>query len=171
MAKDHDSGGGVMEALGLAKRRAKNACFRTYGAMLPEVRSPEDAAAALDAEVAAPGVLDDLCARATPILSSETRLAHDGGGVPPDLALRVAQRTAPHAFVGVTLGEHGIYGLENAALRHEPALPVNVVDTQGAYVLARVEGATASMKCEAFRGRWGAPTRAQVHARLAAVAP
>jgi sugar/nucleoside kinase (ribokinase family) len=74
-------------------------------------------------------------------------------------------------------------------MQHESGLPVNVVDTlgagdvfHGAYVLALVEGASAreaarfacaaaSIKCETFGGRLGAPTRAQVYARLAAVAP
>jgi sulfofructose kinase len=170
--------------------------MKNFAAMLTEVRWPEGAAAALDAaraagipavldaEVAAPGVLDDLCARATHILFSETGLAHYVGSGEPHTALQAAQRKAPHAFVGVTLGEHGFYWLENGSIQHAAGLRVKAVDTlgagdvfHGAYVLAMTEGqdahacarfacAAASIKCETFGGRLGAPTRGQVSERV-----
>lgn len=169
-----------------------------YAAMLTEVRWAQGAAAALDAaraagipaildaEVAAPGVLDDLAARATHILFSETGLAHYAGDASPEASLRAAQRKAPLAFVGVTRGEHGFYWLENGRAHHAPSPRVNAVDTlgagdvfHGAYALALCEGAShsdaaafacaaASAKCETFGGRLGAPSRARVQALLRA---
>ncbi len=169
-----------------------------FSALLTEVRWAAGAAAALDAargagipavldaEIAAPGVLDDLAARATHILFSENGLEHYIGNAQPQLALQAAQRKAPHAFVGVTMGEHGFYWLENNTIQHATGLKVNAVDTlgagdvfHGAYLLALVEGAThadaarfacaaASLKCEVFGGRLGAPSRAQVSAALSA---
>ncbi len=172
--------------------------IHTFGAVLTEVRWHEGAAAALDAaraagipavldaEIAAPGVLDDLAARATHILFSETGLAHYTGSAEPHLGLHAAQRKAPHAFVGVTRGAEGFYWLEHNTVHHATGLKVNAVDTlgagdvfHGAYVLALVEGQSAqeaarfacvaaSLKCEVFGGRLGAPTRAQVRARMLA---
>jgi sulfofructose kinase len=167
-----------------------------FSAFLTEVRWPEGAAAGLDAaraagipavldaEIAASGVLDDLAARATHILFSETGLAHYVGSVKPDMSLRAAQRKAPHAFVGVTLGAEGFFWLENNAVHHAQGLTVQAVDTlgagdvfHGAYVLAMCEGmqsipaaqfacVAASLKCEIFGGRLGVPTRAQVQHHL-----
>jgi sulfofructose kinase len=167
-----------------------------FSAFLTEVRWPEGAAAGLDAaraagipavldaEIAAPGVLDDLAARATHILFSETGLAHYVGSSQPHLALQAAQRKAPHAFVGVTVGAEGFYWLENNSVLHASGLKVNAVDTlgagdvfHGAYVLALCEGmqcnfaaqfacVAASLKCEIFGGRLGAPTRAAVMERM-----
>jgi sulfofructose kinase len=169
--------------------------IKEFSALLTEVRWPEGAAAGLDAarmagipavldaEVAVPGALDMLCSKATHILFSETGLAHYVGSAQPQLALQAAQRKAPHAFVGVTLGERGFYWLENNTLMHEPGLTVNAVDTlgagdvfHGAYVLAMVEGMSAreaarfacvaaSLKCETFGGRLGAPSREAVNLR------
>jgi sulfofructose kinase len=168
-----------------------------FSALLTEVRWPAGAAAALDAaraagipavldaEVAAPGVLDDLCSRATHILFSETGLAHYVGSAQPQLGLQAAARKAPHAFVGVTLGVHGFYWLADNAIHHAPGLPVKAVDTlgagdvfHGAYVLALVEGQSpadaahfacvaASLKCMVFGGRLGTPSRAAVLQQLA----
>jgi sulfofructose kinase len=170
--------------------------MREFSAFLTEVRWPEGAAAGLDAaratgipavldaEIAAPGVLDDLAARATHILFSETGLAHYVGSAQPHLSLQAAQRKAPHAFVGVTVGAKGFYWLENNTVHHAKGLKVNAVDTlgagdvfHGAYVLATCEHmnthqaaefacAAASLKCEIFGGRLGAPTRAAVMQHL-----
>lgn len=167
-----------------------------FSAFLTEVRWPEGAAAGLDAarkagipavldaEIAAPGVLDDLAARATHILFSETGLAHFVGSAQPHLSLQAAQRKSPHAFVGVTLGAEGFYWLENNAVQHAQGVKVNAVDTlgagdvfHGAYVLAMCEGLTAreaarfaccaaSLKCEVFGGRLGAPSREAVLRQL-----
>ncbi len=167
-----------------------------FSAFLTEVRWPEGAAAGLDAarkaglpavldaEIAAPGVLDDLAARASHILFSEAGLAHYVGAAQPHLSLQAAQRKAPHAFVGVTVGAEGFYWLENNAVIHAHGLKVNALDTlgagdvfHGAYVLALVEGmektaaarfacVAASLKCEVFGGRLGAPSRAAVLQRM-----
>jgi sulfofructose kinase len=166
-----------------------------FAAMLTEVRWPQGAAAALDAaraanipavldaEIAAPGVLDDLAARATHILFSETGLAHYVGSSAPQRALHAAQEKAPHAFVGVTLGEHGFYWLAHGLVHHAAGLTVQAVDTlgagdvfHGAYVQALCEGQShaaaarfacvaASLKCEVFGGRLGAPSRENVVVR------
>jgi sulfofructose kinase len=167
-----------------------------FAAFLTEVRWPEGAAAGLDAaraagipavldaEIATPGVLDDLAARATHILFSETGLAHYVGSAQPHLSLQAAQRKAPHALVGVTVGAEGFYWLENNTVHLTQGLKVNAVDTlgagdvfHGAYVLAMCEHmntreaaefacAAASLKCEIFGGRLGAPTRAAVMERM-----
>ncbi|HHY49623.1 MAG TPA: sugar kinase, partial [Alphaproteobacteria bacterium] len=70
------------------------------------------------------------------------------------------------------------------AVRHVPALPVEAVDTlaagdvfHGAFAVGLLEGwppariirfasAAAAIKCTRFGGRLGAPTRAEVEARL-----
>ena len=167
-----------------------------FAAFLTEVRWPEGAAAGLDAaraagipavldaEIAAPRVLDDLAARATHILFSETGLAHYVGSAQPHLSLQAAQRKAPHAFVGVTFGAEGFYWLENNAIYHAAGVKVDAIDTlgagdvfHGAYVLALCEGMStteaarfaccaASLKCEVFGGRLGAPSREAVCNRL-----
>jgi sulfofructose kinase len=100
------------------------------------------------------------------------------------LSLQAAQRKAPHAFVGVTVGAEGFYWLESNTVHHAQGLEVNAVDTlgagdvfHGAYVLALCEGlqalpaaqfacVAASLKCELFGGRLGAPTRALVQQHL-----
>jgi sugar/nucleoside kinase (ribokinase family) len=93
----------------------------------------------------------------------------------------------PNAFLGVTLGEHGFHWLdEDGALQHAAGLRVNTVDTlgagdvfHGAYALALVQDMSAhdaarfsciaaSLKCEKFGGRLGAPTREAVARHFAA---
>jgi sulfofructose kinase len=162
-----------------------------HAAALTEVRWPAGAArllsearqagipGVLDAEVAAPGVLAQLCGLASHILFSETGLAAYAGEATPE-ALHTAQQQSPHAFVGASFGERGFYWLESGKLHHCPALPVKAVDTlgagdvfHGAYTLALAEGQSpadcarfantaASLKCAVFGGRLGAPSRAAV---------
>jgi sulfofructose kinase len=145
--------------------------------------------AILDAEIGADGVLDHLAKRATHVLYSETGLAHhvedDRSATGIDQQLACAQRKIPHAFVGVTVGAEGFYWLDaESVLNHSPGIDVTVLDTlgagdvfHGAYALALVEKMSpheaarfacvaASLKCEVFGGRLGAPTREQVVARL-----
>ena len=100
-----------------------------FAAVLTEVRWPEGAAAVLDAarhaadipaildaEVGAPGVLEDLARRATHVLYSETGLdAHVGTGDAGGQLVR-AQTALPHAFVGVTRGAEGFYWLQDGRL-------------------------------------------------------
>lgn len=167
-----------------------------FSAVLTEVRWPEGAAAALnaaraagipailDAEVGAPGVLEDLAKRATHVLYSETGLAaHVGDGDVRAQLLR-AQTALGNAFVGVTRGAEGFFWLDNGQVHHAAGVSVKAIDTlgagdvfHGAYALALVEKMTApaaarfacvaaSVKCAVFGGRLGAPNRAAVEALI-----
>ena len=163
-----------------------------FSALLTEVRWPEGAAAALDvaraagipaildAEVGAPGVLEDLAQRATHVLYSETGLAAHVGDVDVRTQLERAQVALPNALVGVTRGSEGFFWLENGRIHHAAGVSVTAVDTlgagdvfHGAYALALTENMSkhdaarfacvaASLKCEVFGGRIGAPDRAAV---------
>jgi len=167
-----------------------------FAAVLTEVRWPEGAAAVLDAareagipaildaEVGAPGVMESLAARATHVLYSETGLAAQVGRAAARTQLQRAQAQLPEQFLGVTRGGDGFYWLEGGKVRHAEGLAVKAVDTlgagdvfHGAYALALTEGMStadtarfacvaASLKCEVFGGRIGAPDRAAVLARL-----
>jgi len=166
-----------------------------FAAVLTEVRWPEGAAAALDAaraagipaildaEVGAPGVLEDLAQRATHVLYSETGLAAHVGDADVRTQLERAQAALPNAFVGVTRGAEGFFWRDEAgALCQEHGIAITAVDTlgagdvfHGAYVLAESWGmaaqsvarfacVAASLKCQVFGGRIGAPDRAAVMA-------
>ena len=142
--------------------------------------------AILDAEVGAHGVLDDLTKRATHVLYSETGLAAHVGESDVRSQLQRCQAILPDAFVGVTRGAEGFFWFDNATghIEHATGISVTAIDTlgagdvfHGAYTLAVVEGQSAreaarfacvaaSLKCEVFGGRIGAPTRAQISCRL-----
>jgi sulfofructose kinase len=88
------------------------------------------------------------------------------------------------AWVGVTNGAGGVFFRHEGEIRHEPAFPVDAVDTlgagdtwHGAFALALAEGqseraavrfasAAAAIKCTRFGGRNGAPGRIEVEALL-----
>ena len=167
-----------------------------FSAVLTEVRWPEGAAtvldaareagvpAILDAEVGAPSVLPMLAAKATHVLYSETGLLAHVGDASPREQLTRAQAQLPGKFLGVTRGAEGFFWLENGAEKHASGLSVIAVDTlgagdvfHGAYALALAEGMSAhdaarfscvaaSLKCEVFGGRIGAPSREAVEARI-----
>ena len=168
-----------------------------FAALLTEVRWPEGAAAALDAaraagipaildaEVGAPGVLQDLAQRATHVLYSEPGLAAHVGNADVRTQLKRAQAALPNAFVGVTRGAEGFFWWDAVdELCQERGIAVTAVDTlgagdvfHGAYVLALSRGiaaqsaarfacVAASLKCEVFGGRTGAPDQAAVMARF-----
>ena len=138
--------------------------------------------AILDAEVGADGVLDDLAKRATHVLYSETGLAAHVGDGDVRAQLQRCQAMLPDAFVGVTRGAEGFFWLDRSTghVEHATGVSVTAVDTlgagdvfHGAYALGVVEGMSAhengrfacvaaSLKCEVFGGRIGAPGRAQV---------
>ena len=138
--------------------------------------------AILDGEVGASGVLDDLARRATHVLYSETGLAAHVGDGDVRSQLQRAQTILADAFVGVTRGAEGFFWLDKGGghIEHTAGISVTAVDTlgagdvfHGAYALALIEGMSAheagrfaciaaSLKCEAFGGRMGAPDRAQV---------
>lgn len=160
-----------------------------FSAVLTEVRWPQGAAAVLDAareagipaildaEVGAPGVLQDLAQRATHVLYSETGLARHVGRAAARNQLTRAQALLPGKFLGVTRGADGFYWLDDGRVKHTSGIAVTAVDTlgagdvfHGAYALALAEGmattdaarfacVAASLKCEVFGGRIGAPAR------------
>ncbi len=167
-----------------------------FSAVLTEVRWPEGAAAVLeaaheagipailDAEVGAPGVLEDLVQRASHVLYSETGLAAHMGEGDVRTQLERAQVALPKALVGVTRGADGFFWLEKNRVQHAAGVPVTAVDTlgagdvfHGAYALALTENMSAhdaarfacvaaSLKCKVFGGRIGAPERVAVMAHL-----
>jgi sugar/nucleoside kinase (ribokinase family) len=169
---------------------------REFSAVLTEVRWPEGAAAALDAaraagipaildaEVGAPGVLEDLAKRATHVLYSEAGLAAHVGAAEVRTQLERAQALLPDTFVGVTRGAEGFFWRESGQVRHAAGVSVRATDTlgagdvfHGAYALALVEKMTApaaarfacvaaSLKCAVFGGRTGAPSRPAVEAMI-----
>jgi sugar/nucleoside kinase (ribokinase family) len=83
-------------------------------------------------------------------------------------------------FLSVTDGPNGVFWIEDDAIRHMPAFPIDAVDTlgagdtfHGAFALALAEGqpidramrfasAAAALKCLRFGGNSGTPGRAAV---------
>jgi sugar/nucleoside kinase (ribokinase family) len=125
-------------------------------------------------------VLEDLAARASHVLYSETGLAAHVGDSAVRAQLERAQAALPNALVGVTRGAEGFFWLESGNLQHASGISVTAVDTlgagdvfHGAYALALTEAmatheaarfacVAASLKCEVFGGRIGAPERSAV---------
>ena len=165
------------------------------GAVLADTRWGEGALAALQMARAAgvPGVLDgdrkpphpDLVGTASHVAFSAQALAELSGEADPRVGLaRLAQGVA--TWLAVTLGKDGVLFVEDAAIVHVPAFPVETVDTlgagdvwHGAFTLALAEGqgaraairfasAAAAIKCTRFGGRSGAPQRDEVMDFLAA---
>jgi len=134
----------------------------------------------LDVEAAAEDVLDRLLPIASHIIASEAgAFALTGEPDPAKAAILLSKGRAE--FAAVTAGARGTFW----AGGHQPAFPVEVVDTlaagdvfHGAFALGLAEGwgvgttvrfasAAAAIKCTRFGGRLGAPTRAEVEAFLA----
>ena len=141
--------------------------------------------AILDAEVGALGVLEDLAQRATHVLYSETGLAAHVGDGDVGVQLERAHAALPNAFIGVTRGAEGFFWWDDVgAVFQERGIAVTAIDTlgagdvfHGAYALAESWGMSiqsaarfacvaASLKCEVFGGRIGAPDRAAVMAYI-----
>lgn len=142
----------------------------------------------LDADVAPRAVLERLLPLADHVLFSEVALhSLEADGAPREALLRVAARLEIAQVVGVTLGEHGALIWQRGqrgAVAHFAAPPIRAVDTlnagdvwHGAYVHGLVAGLdmaariplanmAAAIKCERPWGRLGAPTLAEVRARL-----
>jgi sulfofructose kinase len=128
-----------------------------------------------DRRPAHPDVLD----LATHVAFSEQGLAEITGIADPADGLRVLAETS-RSWLAVTVGEGGVYFLEDGAVAHEPAFPVATVDTlsagdawHGAFALGLAEGmgeraavrfasAVAAIKCTRFGGRAGIPAREDV---------
>lgn len=166
-------------------------------AVLADVRWPEGAAAVLDAgrdagrpavldaDVASPDTVMDLAERATHAIFSETAALVCGGGASMDETLRALGARLP-GFVAVTAGSEGCFWLAGNEVRQvKPPASVRVLDTLaagdvfgGAFALALAEGrgeaaalvfatTAATLKCQSFGGRLGAPERAEVEALMA----
>lgn len=142
--------------------------------------------AILDADVAPLETLELLLPLASHVVASEPAAERvTGEGDPSEAVVRLA---ALHpGFVAVTAGGSGVYWFDpdSATVRHCPAPKVVVKDTlaagdvfHGAFALGLAEGwpmerimafasMAAAIKCERFGGRLGAPTRAEVEARMA----
>lgn len=157
-----------------------------FSAVLTELNWP-DAGAVLDAARAAripgilavdgsePNALQDVAARASHVLHSQSGLAAHVGAGTASAQLERARRASPNAFVGVTRGAEGFYWQANGETRHAEAVDVAAIDTlaagdvfRGAFAFALTEGMdidagaqfaciAASLKCTVFGGRLGAP--------------
>jgi sulfofructose kinase len=121
--------------------------------------------------------------RATHIAFSVQGLREITGIGEPDVALKTYAKTASN-WVAVTLGERGVYYMENGTLQHMHAFAIKAVDTlgagdvwHGAFTLALSEGqsavdamrfasAVSAIKCTRAGGRRGTPTRKEVVAFL-----
>lgn len=139
-----------------------------------------------------PGVLDsdrkpphpDLVATASHVAFSAQALRELSEEEDPRAGLAKVAQGAGN-WLAVTLGRDGVLFMEDGAIVHEPAFPVEVVDTlgagdvwHGAFALALAEGqperqavrfasAAAGLKCTRFGGRSGTPGRGEVEALLA----
>lgn len=128
---------------------------------------------------------DPLIAMGTHVIASAEALCSTTGVRDPREALRAYALPAAKLFA-VTDGPNGCYWLEQDNVRHLPAFKIDAVDTlgagdtfHGAFALALAEGrqtadafrfasAAAAIKCTAFGGMNGAPSRAEVDAFLRA---
>ena len=159
--------------------------------VLVDVRWPDGAADALQAASGAgiPAVFDfdrpmadggdRLLPLAGHVVFSREALAATAGIDDVEAAL-LSIRSRTEAWLAVTAGADGVWGLDGANLRHQDAFPVDVVDTvgagdvfHGALPLELAEGrseadavrfaaAAAALKCSRPGGRAGAPSRSEV---------
>jgi len=139
--------------------------------------------AMLDADVGPRAILARLVPLASHVVFSDAGLFAYTGLDALEPALRAVAAT--HAgHIGASCGADGYFWLEDGAMRHVPALAVEVVDTlsagdvfHGALALGLAEGmamakaarfacVAASLKCRHFGGRLGCPTRAEVDAAI-----
>ncbi|HEX2553459.1 MAG TPA: PfkB family carbohydrate kinase [Microvirga sp.] len=163
------------------------------GAVLGDTRWVEGSAHLfrLARRAGVPAILDgdrrpdrpDVLELATHIAFSEQGLAEITGVADPAGGLR-ALAGSTRSWLAVTAGEGGVHFLEDGAVAHEPAFPVETVDTlgagdtwHGAFALGLAEGmaeraavrfasAVAAIKCTRFGGRSGTPSRDEVEAFL-----
>jgi sulfofructose kinase len=162
-------------------------------AVLGDTRWPEGAAYLfrLAREAGVPAVLDgdrrptlrEAMDLATHVAFSEQGLAEMTGIDDPVSGLRALAENASN-WLAVTVGERGVYFLENGAVVHEPAFGIEAVDTlaagdvwHGAFALGLAErmaereavrfaSAASALKCTRFGGRSGIPSRAEADAFL-----
>lgn len=142
--------------------------------------------AILDGDVAPDGVIEQLAPGATHIVFSEPAAQRLTGTEDFSEMVRLLKRRFSHSFICVTAGAAGSFWFDDHSneIRHSPTIDIRAVDTlaagdifHGAFALTIAEGKApaeaiqlssiaAAMKCEVFGGRSGAPTRADVIARL-----
>ena len=142
--------------------------------------------AILDGDVAPDGIIERLAPEATHIVFSEPAAQRLTGIEDFAEMVRLLKRRFGHSFICVTAGAAGSFWCDDHSndVRHSPTIAIKAVDTlaagdifHGAFALAIAEGKTpaeaiqlssiaAAIKCEAFGGRSGAPTRTDVIARL-----
>jgi sulfofructose kinase len=162
-------------------------------AVLGDTRWPEGAAHLfrLARNAGRPAILDgdrrptlpDTLESATHVAFSEQGLAETTGLSDPAAGLR-SLASSTRQWLAVTVGDRGVYFIEDGTVVHEPAFPVATVDTlgagdvwHGAFALGLSEGlaergavrfasAASALKCTRFGGRAGIPTRAEVEAFL-----
>ena len=164
--------------------------IRKFDAVLVDVRWPAMAAqvlaaagrvgipAILDADVAPPGIVDELAPLASHIIFSEPAALSAAGIDEAWAATSILARKYPDALVSVTVGDRGSYwiGSDREEVLHIPTIRVHAVDTlaagdvfHGAFALFVAQDRTveealtlasiaAALKCEIFGGRTGAPT-------------
>lgn len=167
------------------------------GAVLGDLRWPEGTARALaearrlgipallDADATPPNEGSEAFAAASHLLFSSQGLLEWTGVAEVEGGLRLAAAQTD-AWVGVSVGQAGVYWLEEEQLRHLPAFAVEVVDTlgagdvmHGAFALGLARGerienalqfacAAAALKCTRPGGRAGAPRANEVERLLEA---
>ncbi len=165
-------------------------------AVLVDMRWPEGAIAALAAASARgiPAVVDcdhdptinhglEILRAATHVVFSlPTLLAFTACDDPGEALHRVGRHT--DAWVAATAGPDGVFWLDQGSVRHDPAFPIEAVDTlgagdvfHGAFVLALAENqpleralrfgsAAAALKCTRTGGRRGIPNRDEVESLM-----
>jgi sulfofructose kinase len=173
-----------------------------FDAVLVDVRWPPMAArvlaaarrvgipAVLDADVAQPGIVDELAPLASHIIFSEPAGVMAAGVEDAEQATLFLGQKYPDALVSVTVGVRGSYWVDRGkgAVRHIRTLQVSAVDTlaagdifHGAFALfvaqkmlpeeaLRLASVAAAIKCQTFGGRLGAPTLDHVFAAMYAQA-
>jgi sulfofructose kinase len=127
---------------------------------------------------------DDLLSLATHVAFGDQGLRLLTGEDDPQRGL-MQLKDRHETWFAVTVGDNGVYFLDNGAIAHEPAFPVAAVDTlgagdvwHGAFALALAEGqgerqavrfasAVSAIKCTRFGGHAGTPRRREVEAFLA----
>ncbi|OCJ07473.1 ribokinase [Rhizobium sp. AC27/96] len=147
--------------------------------------------AILDGDVAPDGIIEQLAPEATHIVFSEPAAQRLTGITDFVEMTRLLKQRFSQTFICVTAGAAGSFWCDDQSndIRHSPTIAIKAVDTlaagdifHGAFALAIAEGkapaeaiqlssVAAAIKCEIFGGRSGAPTRADVIARLASMAP
>jgi sulfofructose kinase len=165
-------------------------------AVLVDIRWPEAALAVLerarregvrsvvDVDLGPQARIERIVSLASDAIFSAPALARLTGTRDVEAGLRAVSRLGARV-VGATGGEKGVWWLEAGRMAHQPAHPVEAVDTtgagdvfHGAYALAAAEGRSvsqamrfasvaAALRCARTGDRGGCPSRADVERVLA----